>query len=346
MAANGQQTSQFTKLLKKRKEMREVDEALEAMKKNYKKRMVECEERKLEFEKKQNIIKEQVIKFEKFIKENDAKRTRAESKIKLEHKLYIEKVEETNKLLADINKLENESKTLLNKLKKLYNYKKFLDSVIEESKNNYEEISEILNRHETLVQSNKDLLNHSQRLEKEVDELRKKLIAIRVEKQNQLLVATSVLQKHQENLEKLKNLNKEQEDENMQKGNKKKNVTTEFTQIIQAIRNLYLRCSQSLRSSPLFSNLKENSSLSDHLDFELDIIQTRIVDLIEITSDYKAELQNSSSTTSLLSNHMNSLSLTSSINEDDENQFKKSNSKKSLGKSKLSESSTSLPPIH
>ena len=75
-------TSQSTLLLKKRKEMREVDESLELMKDAYKRRMDFCEERRLQFEAKQNKMRENVIKFEKFIQENDAKRQRAEAKIK------------------------------------------------------------------------------------------------------------------------------------------------------------------------------------------------------------------------------------------------------------------------
>ncbi|RYG65860.1 hypothetical protein EON64_11055 [archaeon] len=60
LAATGQ-TSQSTLLLKKRKEMREVDESLEVMKKDHKKRMDECEERRLQFEIKQAKMREQVL---------------------------------------------------------------------------------------------------------------------------------------------------------------------------------------------------------------------------------------------------------------------------------------------
>lgn len=47
--------------------MREVDDSLEVMKMDYKKRMDECEERRLNFELKQAKMREQVLKFEKFI---------------------------------------------------------------------------------------------------------------------------------------------------------------------------------------------------------------------------------------------------------------------------------------
>jgi hypothetical protein len=71
-------------LLQKRKEMREVHESLEVMKKGHKKRMDECEERRLQFEIKQAKMREQVLRFERFIHENDAKRQRAELKARQE----------------------------------------------------------------------------------------------------------------------------------------------------------------------------------------------------------------------------------------------------------------------
>ena len=60
--------------------MREVDDALDFMKDEFRKRMEACDERQREFEKKQLGMKEQVTRFEKFIQENDAKRKRAEKK--------------------------------------------------------------------------------------------------------------------------------------------------------------------------------------------------------------------------------------------------------------------------
>ncbi len=111
LAATGQ-TSQSTLLLKKRKEMREVDESLELMKRDHKKRMDDCGERRLLFEYKQARKREEVLKFEKFIQENDAKRLRAEAKAKLERKLHDEKVREIVSLLDRIQRLEEDVKSL------------------------------------------------------------------------------------------------------------------------------------------------------------------------------------------------------------------------------------------
>lgn len=177
LAAAGQ-TSQSTLLLKKRKEMREVDDSLELMKKDYKRRMDECEERRALFESKQAKMREQVLKFEKFIQENDAKRMRAEIKAKQERKIYEDKIKELNLLNEKILKLEVDQKELSNDLGMLLSvvsllcllqfltvknscFKEYLERIVEEGEFGYEEISEILNRHSTLSDANKDLVQRS-----------------------------------------------------------------------------------------------------------------------------------------------------------------------------------------
>ena len=99
-------------LLKKRKEMREVDESLKLMKTDYKKRMEECEERRLGFEAKQAKMREQVLKFEKFIQENDAKRLRADAKAKLERRQFEDKCKELSALATRIVEMEAQQRLL------------------------------------------------------------------------------------------------------------------------------------------------------------------------------------------------------------------------------------------
>ena len=77
-----------------------------------------CEERRIQFEQKQAKMREQVLKFEKFIQENDAKRQRAEAKIKQERQLYSDKLRELDILNEKIRKLEAEQDTLINELGK------------------------------------------------------------------------------------------------------------------------------------------------------------------------------------------------------------------------------------
>lgn len=99
--------------------MREVDISLDLMKKDYKKRMDECEERRILFEGKQAKMREQVLKFEKFIQENDAKRLRADAKAKHERQLYAEKCKEMSALKSKIEELDKSRDELVIELGEL-----------------------------------------------------------------------------------------------------------------------------------------------------------------------------------------------------------------------------------
>jgi hypothetical protein len=88
--------------LKKRKEMREVDENLEMTKRDYIRRMEECEQRRLQFVQNQAKQREEVLKVEKFLQECEGKRQRAEAKAKAERKQYDEKCYEEKALEKQI----------------------------------------------------------------------------------------------------------------------------------------------------------------------------------------------------------------------------------------------------
>ncbi len=75
-----------------------------------------CEDKRVEFEKKQGRMREQVMKFEKFIQENDLKRNRADAKAKQEQKLYQQKQSELLALQEKLVEMESEQKDLLDKL--------------------------------------------------------------------------------------------------------------------------------------------------------------------------------------------------------------------------------------
>lgn len=171
-------------------------------------------------------------------------------------------------------------------------FKEFLERIVEEGEHGYEEISEILNRHATLSDANKDLVQRSNELERNVDEMRRTLQSLTTEKQNQLLVSTSILQAKQNDLEKMRSNVKSEEEEKLHREDKKKDVSRELSQVTQAIRNLFGRCFSTMRMKPVFQGQKDSATIQEVLDFELDIIHIRIADLIEICNDYRHQVEN------------------------------------------------------
>jgi len=78
-----------------------------------------------------------------------------------------------------------------------------------------------------------------------------------------------------------------EEEEKLQREDKKKNISRELSQITQAIRNLFGRCFSTMRIKPVYQGQKDTASPFELLEYELDIIHMRITDLIEIHKDYK-----------------------------------------------------------
>lgn len=292
LLASTVQTSQSTQLLKKRKEMKEVDDALELMKRDYKLRMDECEERRLQFELKQAKMREQVLKFEKFIQENDAKRLRAENKARQERKMYEDKCKEMNSIMMEIDNLEQQQRELLKELARRSCHREYLELIVEES-GEYEEVTDVLNRHKTLVDANADLAARAVEQDGEVEALRIKVDVLRMSSQNSLLVGTSFIQDKQKDLEGIRLVVAQTESElgtTMDKENVKHRVSGE---VIQAVKNIYNRCVHTMRNKPLF--MPHNPTPLDVLLFDLDVLSQRLQDLEDITSEYKVTVDRSDS---------------------------------------------------
>lgn len=125
-----------------------------------------------------------------------------------------------------------------------------------------------------------------------MDEFRRNLQTLKTEKQNQLLVSTSIVQDLQADLEKVQLSVKAQEEEKLSKEDKKKDISRELSQTTQAIRNLFGRCFNTMRIKPVFAGHKESAGMLEVLDYELDIILLRISDLVEISNEYKFGVDN------------------------------------------------------
>merc|ERR1712142_970028 len=87
-----------TRLLEERREMVEVEHALIAQKEEFQMRMESLQQRTEELDRKEQQLKESLLKFDKFLKENDAKRARAIKKATDEKELCKVKDKEIQKL--------------------------------------------------------------------------------------------------------------------------------------------------------------------------------------------------------------------------------------------------------
>ncbi|OQS00540.1 hypothetical protein ACHHYP_03383 [Achlya hypogyna] len=280
--------SQSTLLLKKRKELREVNDALEFMKEEYAQRVENCAERQREFERKQQEMRDQVSKFEKFIKENDSKRTRAELKAKTEHRSAEQNEVRKKQLVAQYEKDLGQREQLEKKRDQLLKYRTYLDSAVEASEQEYEEIADILNRYATLVDANNDLKVQVQSAESQIDRLRQDLRTFKTEMENNILVQNSEIHGHQQHLEKIRGETFQLDLDRGRDDRTYNDRSRESGQIVLAIKNLYNRCRTSMGGKiPPVTDQSVDAMV--YMSNILKVVAERIVDLEYITTSYTPE---------------------------------------------------------
>ncbi|KAJ3232134.1 hypothetical protein HDU81_003282 [Chytriomyces hyalinus] len=239
-------TLQSTLLLQKKKEMNLVQANLERKRAEFSKRMEECREKQEELRVKQKQIRDRVAKFEKFLKENDAKRQRANVKALSEKKMRELKEQELGQLQN--MQLELHAKTLhIQKLIRKYQiYENYLQSVVDVLPPEYLDINEphvndIIMRHKTLVETNNDLITMVQLNQDEIEERQSSLNALIKSKNDLILVYNSKLGTQQKDLDKMKleSAYKEQRIEERDKTGKERSRMIGETKL--AINNIYDR---------------------------------------------------------------------------------------------------------
>ncbi|CAM9871749.1 unnamed protein product [Ectocarpus sp. 4 AP-2014] len=315
MVAGVAQTSQSTLLLKKKKEMREVDDALEFMKDEYNTRMDNCDQREAEFEQKQVDMREQVVKFEKFIQENDAKRIRAEAKAKQERRILDQQAAELRKLEKELSSAmaeaslscDSESEKcrhsmyrqpcetkLEGRRLRLKRYEDYLKGSSSAADPERDEISDLLNRFKTLRDANFDLMKLCEEHDTSYEKGRLEMQQYRQDKQNEVLVTNSSLNEKQMELEQIRGAVKREEHKSEQEGERVMGVCRESGQVMLAISNLHARCKQTMRSRIPDMNDKqlEKMAFLERCLHCLHVVGERIEDLGEIQGVYNVGVIN------------------------------------------------------
>jgi len=181
-----------TRLLEKRREMAEAEQALSAQKEEFDMKMKSLEQRKEELERKEFQLKESLLKFDKFLKENDSKRARAIKKASEERELKRNKCKEIERLREDTQVILKQREHLQGKVLKHSIYQKYMDKALE-SAENFTEVREIIDRFDTLVATHTELLEGAQQNQEEVDEQKGALVKYTEEKNNEILSYNNML---------------------------------------------------------------------------------------------------------------------------------------------------------
>ncbi|CAG2203986.1 unnamed protein product [Mytilus edulis] len=144
-----------TRLLEKRREMAEVDQALLAQKEEFQMKMESLQQRREELERKECDLKEQLLKFDHFLKENDSKKARALKKADEERDSKKHKDKEIEKLKVEKSKLEKDKSKLQEKLDRFKIYHTYMEKVLEAGEE-FGEMRDIIARYDTLTATHEE----------------------------------------------------------------------------------------------------------------------------------------------------------------------------------------------
>ncbi|XP_028680860.1 coiled-coil domain-containing protein 42 homolog [Erpetoichthys calabaricus] len=175
-----------TRLLEKRREMAEVEQALAAQKEEFQMKMESLQQRREELERKEEQLKESLLKFDRFLKENDSKRSRALKKAQEEKEMARLKDRDIEELNKEIVLLAVKKDNLHKKVEKNAIFWQYLQKVTEKSEK-FEEIREILGRFDTLISTQEQLLVRESENQERIENERLWLHQFIEEKNNKIL---------------------------------------------------------------------------------------------------------------------------------------------------------------
>lgn len=271
-----------TRLLEKRREMSEVEQALAAQKEEFQMKMESLQQRREELERKEFQLKESLLKFDKFLKENDSKRARAVKKAHDEKDLKRVKDKEIGRLMEEKRELQGVKDKLVGRLNKHKIYHKFLEKTLETA-DEFQEIREIIARYETLVATHTDLLDKAHQTQDAVENKKSGLHKFQEEKNNEIMQHNNQLATLQTRLDKAQSEAVKWESVWTHIKNTAAKKTLLLGRVNMATHNLFQLVNKHLKAQSGQEVVPDNISTSD----QLTKIQLFIMDLTQITTEIK-----------------------------------------------------------
>ena len=229
--------------------MQHVQAELDQKKLDFEQRMLKCKQKEAELGEKQQKIRDSVMRFEKFVKENDAKRARAIKKERDEINTRRQKELEIISLRAELERLAKKKEDMSSLLERLMVYEKYLDSVIEYEEA-FQEIDDILMRNVTLEASNQDLKVYATEGEGRTDRMRVQLAEYTKQMESKMLVFTSKIAGQQKDTDRLRIQNTKLDELQQYRETHAVDKKRDVGEAKMAINNIFHRCKKSGIQAP------------------------------------------------------------------------------------------------
>ncbi|XP_053341802.1 coiled-coil domain-containing protein 42 homolog isoform X1 [Clarias gariepinus] len=181
--------SGVTRLLEKRRHMKHVDGVLRTQRQEFEVKRQSVRQRREELKKKEENLKDSLLKFDKFLKENDAKRARGVRKAESERAVLRERERELERLHTDIAALLVKKEKLEERVERFKVYSEFLHTVMKTG-TKFEDVGQLVSRFETLMSTREQLLRRQSEMERQRERDRLELRRY-VSEQNSVLLQHS-----------------------------------------------------------------------------------------------------------------------------------------------------------
>ncbi|KAJ1126165.1 hypothetical protein NDU88_004573 [Pleurodeles waltl] len=185
-ASDEEALSPYIRLLDKRKEADVIHQAMLERKEEFTTKIEQFDQRWEELQKKEILMKEYLLNFDQFIKENDQKRIRALKKANHERELKRQKEKDLLNVRTETEQLRRERFKLSRKLKKYSIFNDYLEKVVESS-DEFHEVRDVISRYFTLVATYQDLLKIEQEAQESIESARARLAHYIEEKSDTIL---------------------------------------------------------------------------------------------------------------------------------------------------------------
>jgi len=230
--------SNATWQLEKRREMAEVQGALDNRKKQFEGQEEELKKRYDDVQKRDREFQDSLTKFNRFLLDNDAKRGRAERKY-VEEKLQVEeKSQEVKDLLKTLEALKKEKEEKAKQLGKLAPYQQYLHTVIE-STEEFRETKALAERWTTLETTSAQLQESIAWHLKENEATRLALQKYTEGKTNEVLGLNNKIARMQQQLEALEHRIWQKTSDYNEKSESFFSKSLEYGQITMACENIF-----------------------------------------------------------------------------------------------------------
>ncbi|OCT98142.1 coiled-coil domain-containing protein 42 like-2 isoform X1 [Xenopus laevis] len=267
-----------TRLLEKRREMVEVEQALSTQKEEFQMKSESLQQRRSELELKEEKLKDSLFKFDKFLKENDSKRKRALHKAAEERQMAAQKERDALRLQAENTQLMQRKHILLQRQEKNSIYQRYLQRVLERT-DEFQEVQEMIDRFNTLMATQNKLLKRELKNQEHAEMEKARLLHYQEETRSQILELNNQIAQLQGELERARAVAFQWESRWAQIQNTAAENTLRLGRVRMATLNLFQTISKQMR-------LKTDISVED-TETQLEKIQICFEDLAAIHKDLK-----------------------------------------------------------